>query len=82
VTLLARPEWLHLNAAAPHAAEATVMWREYYGHDQRVGLRLLDGTMLVVRAGTDTVYAEGDAVTVSAAAPLRPFLASTAALSR
>ncbi|MDX1990828.1 MAG: ABC transporter ATP-binding protein [bacterium] len=63
VDLLLRPEMLRLNN--PAVPNATVEWTEYYGHDQRVGLRLKDGQSLVARVAFDRLYGIGQPVHVS-----------------
>jgi iron(III) transport system ATP-binding protein len=72
VQLLIRPEALHLqptDAGTP----AQVIWREYYGHNQRIGLRLADGTGLVARTDTQIMVNIGQQVRVSVYAPLLAF---------
>lgn len=63
VIVLIRPEWLKLNTRDSHSS-GTIMWQEFYGHDQRLGLRLPDGTALVVRCGVDKDYTVGESVEV------------------
>jgi iron(III) transport system ATP-binding protein len=70
VLVLLRPEALRLgdpdgDGGADTAARVT--WREFYGHDQRVGLALADGSALVARADSAQVFAPGQAVCVTAA---------------
>jgi ABC-type Fe3+/spermidine/putrescine transport system ATPase subunit len=65
VDLLIRPEALFIDSVGQGVA-ATVEWREYYGHDQRVGVRLNDGTRLVGRAGPELAVSVGQAVGVRA----------------
>jgi len=72
VTVLIRPEWLRLNAVDAQA-EATVVWREFYGHDQRIGIGLSDGTSLVVRSDASADYTAGESVTVSVDGVVRAF---------
>lgn len=56
VNLLIRPEMLQLTAIETPGRTARVMWREYYGHDQRVGLVLDDNTPLTARfTSTQTI---------------------------
>lgn len=47
VDLMIRPESIHLEAE--DAAEACIIATEFYGHDQLVRVKLLDGTVLDVR---------------------------------
>lgn len=70
--LLIRPDMLHL-LPTDEGTPATVLWREYYGHDQRVGLRLEDGTDLIARVDTQIDYHRGQNVRVSVYAPLMAF---------
>lgn len=72
VELLIRPEMLHL-LPTDEGTVATVLWREYYGHNQRIGLRLEDGTELVARQDAQIVYEVGQQVRVSVYAPLLAF---------
>jgi len=72
VELLIRPEMLHLNPADEGVA-AEIEWREYYGHAQRVGLKLGDGTQLVARSDAQVAFRTGDNVRVSVYAPLLAF---------
>jgi iron(III) transport system ATP-binding protein len=55
VSLLIRPEAIHI---APQGIPARVVWSEFYGHDQRLGVILEDGTSLVIRTDSHTVYAQ------------------------
>jgi len=65
VDLLIRPESLVIDPSGMGIA-AVVTWREYYGHDQRVGLRLPDGTGLVARAASEMPLSAGQTVGVAA----------------
>jgi iron(III) transport system ATP-binding protein len=72
VTVLIRPEWLHLNV--PNAAiEAVIEWREFYGHDQRIGIRLQDGTPLVARSDSGEDFVPGESVRVGVRGTVRAF---------
>jgi iron(III) transport system ATP-binding protein len=73
VTVLIRPEWLRLNKPDSQA-EASIVWREFYGHDQRIGIRLLDGTTLIARSNTSDDYTEGELVRVGVQGEVRAFL--------
>lgn len=68
VTLMIRPEALavHFDEAD---TRAVVLWREFYGHYQRLGLALADGTELIARTGVDRYFKRGDKVSVSLALP-------------
>lgn len=72
IDVLIRPDMLHL-LPTDEGTPATVIWREYYGHNQRLGLRLQDGTELIARADTQIVYQRGQNVRVSVYAPLLTF---------
>jgi iron(III) transport system ATP-binding protein len=73
VTVLIRPEWLRLNAVDAQV-EATVLWQEFYGHDQRMGIRFSNGMSLVVRSDADKDYAAGAMVGISVQGTVRAFL--------
>ncbi|MYE25669.1 MAG: ABC transporter ATP-binding protein [Chloroflexi bacterium] len=68
VDLMIRPEALAVNFEG-HGKTATVLWREFYGHYQRLGLALEDGTELIARAGVDRFFKREDNVSVSLALP-------------
>ncbi len=68
VFVLIRPESVLLGE---RGTNAQIQWREFYGHDQRVGLKLDDGKRIVARVSADAVYNVGDAVGVSVKAPVR-----------
>lgn len=72
VTILIRPEWLRLNHQQSHV-KAAVEWREFYGHDQRIGIRLPDGTALVVRSEPGDDYTAGESVAVGVQGKVRAF---------
>jgi iron(III) transport system ATP-binding protein len=72
VELLIRPDMLHLLPTDEGTA-ARVIWREYYGHNQRIGLQLADGTKLIARADTQIMYTVGQNIRVSVYAPLLAF---------
>lgn len=72
VELLIRPDMLHL-LPTDEGTPATVIWREYYGHNQRIGLQLSDGTKLIARADTQIMYTIGQNIRVSVYAPLLAF---------
>ncbi len=73
VELLLRPEQIRLDAE--DGAEAIVVWREFYGHDQRVGLRLADGTALIARADAARRITVNERLRVGSNAPLKAFAA-------
>lgn len=68
VLLLIRPEALAVGFDES-GRPATVLWREFYGHYQRLGLALADGTELIARSGVDRYFRRGDRVRVSLARP-------------
>ena len=72
VELLIRPDMLNL-LPTDEGTPAVITWREYYGHNQRVGLRLVDGTNLVARTDTQIIYKIGEQIRVSVYAPLLAF---------
>ena len=69
VQLMIRPEALAVGHAGENGRRATVLWREFYGHYQRLGLALSDGTELIARTGVDRYFRRGDRVSVSLALP-------------
>jgi iron(III) transport system ATP-binding protein len=72
VELLIRPDMLNL-LPTDEGTPAVITWREYYGHNQRIGLRLPDGTDLVARTDTQIIYKIGEQIRVSVYAPLLAF---------
>ena len=69
VQLMIRPEALAVGFDE-EGARATVLWREFYGHYQRLGLALANGsTALIARTGVDRYFQRGDSVSVSLALP-------------
>ncbi|PJF39469.1 MAG: ABC transporter ATP-binding protein [Phototrophicales bacterium] len=71
VDILIRPEALRLSPIGDSdAPQATVTWREFYGHDQRIGIRLDDGTALVVRADADETVDVDDRVATHVITPV------------
>lgn len=72
IELLIRPDMLNL-LPTDEGTPAVITWREYYGHNQRVGLRLVDGTDLVARTDTQIIYKIGEQIRVSVYAPLLAF---------
>src|SRR5690606_9104159 len=72
VEVLIRPEAL-LMSADPGAVMAEITWREFYGHDQRLGLRLADGTTLIARAGSEQDFAPGETVSLSVTRAVQVF---------
>ena len=72
VDVLIRPDMLHL-LPTDEGTPAKVLWREYYGHNQRIGLQLDNGKKLVARADTQIMYTVGQNIRVSVYAPLLAF---------
>ncbi|MCC7206524.1 MAG: ABC transporter ATP-binding protein [Anaerolineae bacterium] len=73
---LVRPEAIRLDADAE--GNARVLWREYYGHSQRVGLLLDTGEMLVARPGSAQRYDVGQRVAVRVEGPVIAYPAEMA----
>lgn len=63
VDLLIRPESLRLGEAEGYT-RGEILWREFYGHDQRIGVQLADGTQLVARAESEQSFRPGQVVGV------------------
>ncbi|MCS6836402.1 MAG: ABC transporter ATP-binding protein [Anaerolineae bacterium] len=73
VRLMIRPERLHIEPPHAEGTLALVQWREYYGRSQRIGVKLEDGTPLVVSTDTQVAYERGDRVRLTVFAPLLAF---------
>lgn len=61
VSLLIRPEAISIT---PDGVSAQVIWSEFYGHNQRLGVMLPDGTQLIIRTDAHTVYTVGTSIGV------------------
>lgn len=72
VQLMIRPEALRLSVGERGTA-AKVLWREFYGHMQRVGIVLEDGTELIARTGVDIYYKRDQNVRVTLGLPVLAF---------
>lgn len=72
VELMIRPEALRISLD-DKGTPAVVLWREFFGHTQRLGLELGDGTELIARTGVDTYYKRGQNVRVSLGLPVLAF---------
>jgi iron(III) transport system ATP-binding protein len=70
IDVLIRPEQL---AVGEGGSLARVEWREFYGHDQRVGLKLADGRELTARTAPHLPISTGDTVTVKLRGAVLPF---------
>ena len=68
VQLMIRPEALAVGFDNG-GRRATVLWREFFGHYQRLGLALADGVEVIARTGVDRYFKRGDNVSVSLALP-------------
>jgi iron(III) transport system ATP-binding protein len=75
VEVLIRPEAVFLEAQPVIGTTplARILWREYYGHDQRVGVALDDGTRLVARLDAGQRFEIGQSVGVYISTPLQVF---------
>jgi iron(III) transport system ATP-binding protein len=71
VDVLVRPEMLHLTPDAEGSAR--VRWVEFYGHDQRVGIVLDEGTALVARAAAGQSFSQGARIRVKVNVPVQVF---------
>lgn len=70
VDVLIRPEMLAVGAGG---TPARVIWREFYGHDQRIGVTLHDGRELVARAAPRLDLTVGEEVSVRVIGAVVPF---------
>lgn len=68
--ILIRPEALQLSPASNGGIHARVTWREFYGHDQRLGIELDNGLFLTVRLGPGETFDVGQYIAVSVARPV------------
>lgn len=67
VDVLIRPEAIQIGVGG---VSAQVQWSEFYGHDQRVGVVLDDGTSLIIRTDAYQVYSPQDRVIVGVNRPV------------
>lgn len=72
VQLMIRPEALYVGHE-DIGKRASISWREFYGHYQRLGLELDDGSELIARTGVDRYFRRGDNVWVSLQMPALAF---------
>ena len=68
VQLMIRPEALYVGREEI-GKRASISWREFYGHYQRLGLELDDGSNLIARTGVDRFFKRGDNVWISLQMP-------------
>jgi ABC-type Fe3+/spermidine/putrescine transport system ATPase subunit len=73
VWLLIRPEHVRIGTTAGDGVSGRVIWREYYGHDQRIGVRLETGETLVARSGASVNTTINDDILLRLAQSARPF---------
>ncbi len=73
VDILIRPEALQLTPVHNDGVHARVIWREFYGHDQRLGLVLESGLSLIARLGPGEVFDVGERVAVSVPHPVMAY---------
>ncbi len=69
VELLVRPEMVHLEPIQG-GVPAQILWSEYYGHYQRIGTRLSDGSTLVIHSDAQIVYTANQQVFIRVYVPL------------
>lgn len=63
VDILIRPEALRLSEVNEFTQGiGEVLWREFYGHDQRIGVKLSEGVVLVSRADSERRFEPGQQV--------------------
>jgi len=72
VQLMIRPEALRVGFG-DQGMPASVLWREFYGHHQRLGLMLADHTELIALADVSHYYQRDDSVSVSLVLPALAF---------
>ena len=72
VQLMIRPEAIYVGHQEI-GNRASIVWREFYGHYQRLGLELDDGSELIARTGVDRFFQRGDNVWVSLQMPALAF---------
>ncbi|MCY3835255.1 MAG: ABC transporter ATP-binding protein [Anaerolineaceae bacterium] len=61
VDVMIHPEQVELNPVIPDDSPTLVLpvvvsWNEYYGHDQRIGLRTAEGTEIVARSDSISTF--------------------------
>ncbi len=73
VQVLVRPEAIQLHPVNGSPEVGRVVWYEFYGHDQRVGVQLPDGTPVVARLGPQACWTPGQRVRIEVASPVLAF---------
>ncbi len=74
VKALIRPEQVRVCSDQDECGiEARPIWREYYGHDQRVGFALTDGTALTARMGFSQSIKIGEACQIRVEHPVKTY---------
>lgn len=71
VEALIRPE--NVRLVPDSHSPLKIVWREFYGHDQRVGIALPDGSKLVARLDTHHLVSPGQSVRVEVMGAVRAF---------
>lgn len=71
VEALIRPE--NVRLVPDSHSPLKIVWREFYGHDQRVGIALPDGSKLVARLDTHHLVSPGQFVRVEVMGAVRAF---------
>ncbi|MBI4498102.1 MAG: ABC transporter ATP-binding protein [Chloroflexi bacterium] len=74
VDVLFRPELAQVEPAADGTAE--IVWREFFGHDQRLTLRLASGRLVHAHLGTECDFRPGQRVRVTVRGPVSTFPAA------
>lgn len=67
VSLLIRPEAVQISE---NGVSVQVIWSEFYGHDQRIGVMLADGTRLIIRTDSYVVYPQGETILITINRPV------------
>lgn len=72
VDVLIRPEMIRFDQDR-NGISAYIVWGEFYGHTQRLGLRLQDGTSLIARLDSHIALAAGEEVSIQVPFPVLVF---------
>jgi iron(III) transport system ATP-binding protein len=75
VEVLIRPEAISLVRERDDTVglSGEVLWREFYGHDQRIAVALENGAQIVARLDSSRSFAPGEVVSVRVAGPVQVF---------